>query len=143
MLPLLALWSHWAWLAFSVLLGTCTPTAVHMITYLDQNNNQYRLSAEELRYQPVTPQASSSGTYSGGEPAVVQLPPEAWPRLLQLSRALMLDQASHAPRREMLTARLTIEQVGSSAVQQVLLYPSEKRAAWEAYLRSLHRPATD
>ncbi len=39
-----------------------------LYTYIDGNGNKYELYDGELKYIPVTPAKSSSGTYSGGTP---------------------------------------------------------------------------
>jgi len=42
-----------------------------MIRYYDGAGNGYYLSQDRLVYDPLTPIQSSSGTYSGGEPAEI------------------------------------------------------------------------
>lgn len=42
-------------------------------TYVDGSNNKYRLDKAKLEYVPMTPELSSSGTYSGGEAFAIEL----------------------------------------------------------------------
>lgn len=42
-------------------------------TYIDGNGNTYEFNENELKYIPVKPANSSSGTYSGGDPKTVSL----------------------------------------------------------------------
>jgi acetylornithine deacetylase/succinyl-diaminopimelate desuccinylase-like protein len=58
-------------------------------------------------YEPVTPEQSSSGTYSGGEPASGELPAEAIEALWAEVRAAIDDTGSHVDTRAMGTASLS------------------------------------
>lgn len=39
-----------------------------MLEFYDGSNNYYKITQDSIYYQPVTPELSSSGIYSGGEP---------------------------------------------------------------------------
>jgi len=75
------------------------------LVYADGAANEYRFEAsgDEVRfsYSPVTPERSSTGRYSGGEPRDERLPHDD-PRLRLLWRqvsALENDRAHHAEHR--------------------------------------------
>jgi hypothetical protein len=38
------------------------------LTYIDKNNNTYKITESEVEYIPIKASESSSGMYSGGEP---------------------------------------------------------------------------
>jgi len=42
-------------------------------TYVDGSGNKYKLANVTLTYTPMTPELSSSGTYSGGDPFTLEL----------------------------------------------------------------------
>lgn len=52
--------------------------------YLDGSANRYRITPDSIVYDPVTPQESSSGLYSGGEPYHAAITTEAFARLQAL-----------------------------------------------------------
>jgi len=57
--------------------------------YVDGNNNTYEIG-DRLEYVPITPERSSSGTYSGGEPKSVSLDADQRAQLIGL-----LDQIAN------------------------------------------------
>ena len=106
-----------------------------MITYIDQNNNTYRLSPKMISYTGTSPRNSSSGTYSGGPDKSATIPPTAFQSVVFLSEELIQDSSFHAPRREMTTSVLKVKQ--KTGHQEVTLYSSEKRTEFEKLLKQL------
>lgn len=83
-------------------------------------------------YHPVRPEHSSSGVYSGGEPAAGELAPERALALWKRLRALEADPAVRAERRELGTGRLTIS-TGDGVTELLLLSgPAAELAAFLA-----------
>lgn len=83
------------------------PATPWTLTYADGAANQYRFArasdaaAVSFEYDPVTPEESSTGSYSGGEPVDRKLP-AADPRLAELWRrvqALAADPGVQQPDR--------------------------------------------
>lgn len=103
-----------------------------MIYYTDQNNNTYAISRSLIDFRAMKPRESSSGLYSGGSDKQVAISTAQFKKLSSLAEDLLDNAASHAERREMMTAVLRIGQ--SSKSREVLLYPSEKRTALESAL---------
>lgn len=66
-----------------------------MYTYIDGNNNTYTITRDRVRYEPVAPEHSSSGMYSGGAPADAELPPDAFATLETLIDVVLDDTAHH------------------------------------------------
>lgn len=65
-------------LALSFLMVQCktSKTNTTMSTsyeYIDGSGNVYAISSNTIVYDPITPQESSTGTYSGGEPYTVTI----------------------------------------------------------------------
>ncbi|MCU0447450.1 MAG: hypothetical protein MUE85_21340 [Microscillaceae bacterium] len=50
--------------------------------YIDGSNNKYIIQTDSLEYVPIRPEQSSTGMYSGGEPAKKALKPEDYQKIL-------------------------------------------------------------
>lgn len=78
-----------------------------VVNFSDGSGNRYTVSGvgadgeARLVYSPVTPEQSSSGTYSGGAPADLQLSAENTSDLLRRVRVLEQDTAHHTEGRSM------------------------------------------
>jgi phosphoribulokinase len=104
--------------------------------YTDQNNNTYTITSAEVWYDPVTPNESSSGVYSGGEKAVVPISEDTFAEIVLLAEDLQKDSLNHIDRREMRTAILLTEKDGED-ISRVILKPSENRTSLEKLLIDL------
>ncbi|PKA83524.1 hypothetical protein ATE92_1679 [Ulvibacter sp. MAR_2010_11] len=104
--------------------------------YTDQNNNVYKISVSEVKYDPISPEESSSGVYSGGEKAIVPISEKTFKEIALLAEALQTDTISHIKHREMRTSILLTEK-GGKDTSRAILRPSEKRTALENLLRDL------
>jgi len=109
--------------------------AVKSIQYSDQNNNHYSITRTSLIYTPVTPEESSSGVYSGGDPAEVQLTKDEFNTILSLSEKIMKASEGNEMKREMLTSVLVISEEGKS--RKAILKRSEARSALEELLQKV------
>jgi len=70
-------------------------------TYIDGNNNDYVITKDSISYIPITPEKSSSGIYSGGEPKKVKITKEQFSKIEGMMKAIQKDKKSHADKREM------------------------------------------
>jgi hypothetical protein len=77
-------------------------------------------------YVPMTPERSSSGTFSGGPPATGDLGADATRALWQHIATLRDDPAAHADQRRMGTGLLTLEASGGRT--RLLLAPEPTEA---------------
>jgi hypothetical protein len=121
-------------LIFLSLLSCSTDTNLYF--YTDQNNNTYTIAPSEIRFDPITPNESSSGVYSGGEKAVIPISINSYKKIVQLTEALQEDTIHHIGQREMRTAILLTEKDGQD-VSRFILLPSERRTALEKLLKDL------
>jgi hypothetical protein len=69
------------------------------LIYADGSANRYEISAIELRYIPVKPEESSTGMYSGGEPARIALNEEQYIQLKNLFEAAIAQTDQQIPDR--------------------------------------------
>jgi hypothetical protein len=93
------------------------PVAPWSLVYADGAANVYRFAADgdgvRFAYEPVTPERSSTGRYSGGEPVELRLAHDD-PRLAALWRhvaALEADGAQHVAARMKGDGAFTVETV--------------------------------
>ena len=54
-------------------LTACNNNSADMYSYSDGSGNTYFITETTITYSPVTPLESSSGLYSGGEPANITI----------------------------------------------------------------------
>jgi len=69
--------------------------------YTDGNGNRYIITSGVLQYIPLTPEESSSGTYSGGEPKVITLHEVQVQAIRKLLEDAIDDQSIHIDKRIM------------------------------------------
>lgn len=114
------------------------------VSFSDGSGNRYTVtgagagSEARLVYSPVTPEESSSGTYSGGVPADVQIPPEKTSELWRRVRALESDTANHAQGRSMGSGSFHIET--SAGESRFLVSMGSELSDFTSFITSL-RPA--
>ena len=75
--------------------------SIKKYTYVDGSNNVYSLTQDSLDYDPISPNQSSSGEYSGGEPKTVKITTEQFAKLETIILALSKDKKSHEKTRQM------------------------------------------
>ena len=82
---------------------------VRSIRFYDQNNNTYSVIDTILSYRPMTPEMSSSGTYSGGDPKEITLSKDTYNQILISALELGISVHLHQDKRQMLTSRLVLD----------------------------------
>jgi hypothetical protein len=119
---------------FLALLGACVPSSVPptapaspwTVVLADGSNNVTRVvqtaSGATWTYEPMTPERSSSGTYSGGEPANGVLDDDATAGFWEAVGAALKDESGHARARAMGTFSLSVTMDG--ATESVVLKPA-------------------
>lgn len=75
-------------------------------TYLDGSGNKYEWMADGLSYVPVTPEKSSSGEYSGGNPKKVGVSSEEVKLLKAAFEKAIKAKNEHQENREMMTGMI-------------------------------------
>ncbi|MCW5912886.1 MAG: hypothetical protein KIT62_17580 [Cyclobacteriaceae bacterium] len=87
------------------------------LIYADGSANRYEISANRLSYIPVKPEESSTGMYSGGEPATISLTQAEYLKLKDL-----FDQAM-AQTEEHITDRIKTSGLVVIGDKQIILKP--------------------
>jgi len=86
--------------------------------YADGNANVYVITPTELKYIPVTPEESSSGTYSGGEPKNIAISPTQFQTLEALFESALNNTGTHIENRVMMSG--LVSRTGSNKKQCIL-----------------------
>tara|TARA_R110002072_G_scaffold9239_2_gene45312 strand:+ start:3799 stop:4209 length:411 start_codon:yes stop_codon:yes gene_type:complete len=120
---------------FAVLNSCASLNSEMILVYTDQNNNRYTITANEIEYKAIQPEESSSGIYSGGTDKIAPISSGDFKKINSISELLFKEKSSHAIRREMMTSVLKRNYHGKS--EQVILYTSENRTAFEILLKDL------
>jgi len=103
-------------------------TSITMYQYTDQNNNIYTISETGIKYNPISPNESSSGVYSGGKKDSVVISKEQFIEISSLVNSLIQNTENQISRREMMTSVLIKDSI------KVILKPSKERIKFETKL---------
>jgi hypothetical protein len=104
--------------------------------YSDGSGNTYVVTTSLLRYDPITPERSSSGTYSGGEPAEVKLGLDGYKKLAALFEEAIGDRSVQQTDREMMTG-LVVRMGGAGEAKIVLRRDVPIKSQLEKKLKEL------
>ncbi len=106
------------------------------IEYYDGSGNAYSLQAMQLTYKPMTPEMSSSGLYSGGDPAEVVLDTNQIAGLKKLLEHAIHNTNEHSTAREKGTALINYS-IDNHDGSIILKRDSILKSELESYLKSL------
>lgn len=63
-------------------------------TYIDGNNNDYKITSDSIFYSPITPVESSSGEYSGGNSKRVKITEEQFLKIEMIIQSILKDKSN-------------------------------------------------
>jgi hypothetical protein len=118
-----------------LLIAACMTQPPQLI-YADGNANRYEISAHELKYIPVWPEESSTGMYSGGEPAQVTISKRQYDLLKNLFEAALAQTDQQTPDR-IKTSTLVVVVNGSDKQEAILKPNAAAKLAIEAELKKM------
>ena len=114
---------------------SCMKSA-YQYTYSDGSANRFIITPDTLEYDPVTPEESSTGTYSGGDSKTVSISPEQFDSIRHLFDKAISNTAEHIGDRIKTTGAIAV--VKGNARTQVILAPgSAEKEAIENLLRKI------
>ena len=114
---------------------SCMKSA-YQYTYSDGSANRYILAPGTLEYDPVTPEESSTGTYSGGDPKTVSISPEQFDSIRHLLDKAISDTAVHIEDRIKTSGAIAVVK-GNDRTQVILAPGSAEKEAIENLLRKI------
>ena len=76
--------------------------------YADGNGNVYTITSTTLKYSPVKPEDSSSGTYSGGVPKSIALTPDQFGVITAVLSKAVDNTTSHISERVMMSGAVSV-----------------------------------
>lgn len=106
------------------------------LIYADGSANRYEISSTELKYIPVRPEESSTGMYSGGEPAQASLTQQQYNQLKDLFESALAQTDQHLQER-MKTSGLVVVVNGNNQKQVILKSNAPVKLAIEAELKRI------
>jgi hypothetical protein len=100
----------------------------HRYVYADGSANRYLITSDSLEYDPVTPEESSTGTYSGGSPKTVSISAEQFRSISQLFDQAIANKVVHIEDRMKTSGAISV--VKGDLRTQIILAPgcAEKEA---------------
>jgi hypothetical protein len=104
--------------------------------YGDGSANRYTITATTLTYDPVKPEESSTGMYSGGDPAEVALTPDQYNRLRDLFDAAINHTEIHISER-IKTSGMITRTLGTETSTVILKPQTAELEEIERVLRDL------
>ncbi len=104
--------------------------------YADGSANRYIITPDSLKYDPVTPQESSTGTYSGGDPKRVSISAEQFKSISQLLDKAVANTTVHIEDRIKMSGAISIVK-GDSRTQIILAPGCAEKEAIESLLKQM------
>lgn len=115
------------------------------LAYSDHSGSSYRFwkashdEPAQFVFDPVTPERSSSGTYSGGRPNQGKLDSAQAEALLERVRNLEADTECHIDKRMMGTGSFRIRE-GDGPERHFMIRSSSSREAFDTFLEPYREP---
>lgn len=123
-------------LSLLIALFACTHISDKTYYYYDGSNNKYILTADQLKFEPVNEDHSSSGYYNGGNPKTISVSPQEHRDIINLFNAALSKPEIQTNRRKKGSGIITIED-GDHKERVMIHYKSQEQKAIEAALRSM------
>ncbi len=76
--------------------------------YVDGNGNLYAISSTTIVYDPITPEESSTGTYSGGEPYTITIEQKNFDQIVSVFKKVIAEKKGQTQTRSMGTGTLIV-----------------------------------
>ncbi len=108
----------------------------HQYVYADGSANRYIITSDTLKYDPVTPAESSTGSYSGGDPKTVSISAAQFESISQLFDKAVANKAVHIEDRMKTSGAISIVK-GDNRTQIILAPGCAEKEAIESLLRKI------
>jgi len=107
-----------------------------LFTYSDGSGNSYIITSTSIKYKPVTPDLSSSGTYSGGKPEEKEISEEQYKNIANIIIEAISDNSILIKNRLMGSGQIKIQDADNSSIF-ILKHGSELKLQIENCLLKL------
>ncbi len=111
-----------------------TPPKGLLYSYADGSANIYYITKDRIEYAPMTPMRSSSGTYSGGDPATVKINKGQFLAVKKVFELAALKTKDHIKDRVKMSGNISFVEEQKS---YNLAYQSDSQKAIEIILKTL------
>lgn len=105
-------------------------------TYADGSANLYILTPTTLEYDPVTPEESSTGMYSGGEPKTVTITGEQFASIKALLESAIKNPSVHIKDRTKTSGAISVKQ-GTNEKKFIIAPGCAEQIAIETLVKSV------
>jgi hypothetical protein len=104
--------------------------------YSDSSGNTYKISADSIEYIPMTPEMSSSGMYSGGDPVKKQISKADYNKVKSEINNIVMNTSIQIKDRTKLSGLIIIMEDGKKDVS-LLIEKSPEKESLEKMLKKL------
>ncbi len=108
-----------------------------LYTYADGSGNIYSLTANRIKYDPVTVVNSSSGTYSGGDPVDKKIDKQSYIKLKGLLDNAIADTGAHIEKRLKGSGKIVVSGGNQKRVKCILDLNNESKQEIERELQKM------
>lgn len=123
-------------LSLLVLINLSCMKSDRRYVYADGSANRYIITSDTLKYDPITPAESSTGTYSGGDPKTISISAEQYDAIGQLFDKALENKSVHIPDRMKTSGAITITK-GDTHTQAILAPGCAEKEAIENLLKQI------
>ena len=107
---------------------------IHQYIYADGSANRYIITPTTLEYDPVKPEESSTGMYSGGDPKTIAISAAQFDSIRSVLDKGISNKAAHMQDRIKTSGLITVQK-GDTRTQVVLTPNCEEKKAIEDLLK--------
>ena len=108
----------------------------YQYTYADGSANRYIITPDTVEYDPVRPEESSTGTYSGGDPKTVSISVEQFDSIRHLLDLAISNPAVHIEDRIKTSGAIDVVK-GKNRTRVILAPGCAEKVAIENLLRKI------
>jgi hypothetical protein len=113
----------------------CTTMKATQYRYSDSSGNTYKISADSIEYIPMTPEMSSSGTYSGENPVKKQISKSDYNKVKSEINNIVMNMSIQIKDRTKLSGLITIIQDQKNDLN-IIIDKSPEKESLEKFLKA-------
>lgn len=108
----------------------------HRLVYSDGSANRYIITPDSLEYDPVKPEESSTGFYSGGDPKSIKISSDQFDSIGQLFDKAIANKAVHIEDRMKTSGAISVSK-GDVRTNVILAPGCAEKQAIESLLKKI------
>ena len=108
-------------LIFSIIFCNCKTSQNMTYQYADGSGNAYIINTKTIQYKPIKAKESSSGEYSGGNDAIINITEENFKEIQIILEKAIHNKAIHIENRVMMSGLIVI--VNNNNTKTIIIKP--------------------